>query len=405
MVQEVKSMSRLNRRDRMTRSVRIFGCRGIFVSIAMVGTVFAGCSSSKSSGSAADGSLEGGGGTPGLGGIGSGGTVAGGGGTVAGIGGTGAGGIGSGGVGSGGTGAAGSGGKATGGTGAGGAGGGGVSGTGTGGSGVVDAGVCPSGQVWCPGCTPGTGACGSACPGLVCPAPDAGTVDVPSSQDAPLRCSQITTQAACDQRSDCHAVNYDSKNCGCSTPGCCMTFYYCDDGGAACNGRVTCSNATPFCEAPYVVQYQSDCFSGCVLASKCAAAASCPLTAPSDGASCGAAALSCVYQDCAGAGHTEATCKAGTWSVQTASCDSMKCSGGGTYTGFVLCGADQLCVRTTGGGGAYVITPSCMDNTCAPSPVTAQCLSLPSICGLSLDPPKPQVNCTEPSLCGSVGCP
>jgi len=423
-------MSRLNRRDGTTRSAHVLGCGGIIAGVAIVGTVFAGCGSSKSSGPAADGSHESGG-TPGLGGIGSGGTVAEGGGTVAGSGGIAAGGIGSGGVGSGGAagnGSAGagaggqtmggSGGKATGGTGPGGtggrggAGGSGVGGTGAGGIGaggigVVDAGVCPSGQMWCPGCTPGTGSCGAACLGLVCPVLDAGTVDALLSQDAPVECSQIRTQAACDQRSDCHSVSFASEACGCSTPGCCTTFDHCDNGGAvACNGRVTCPQATPFCEAPYVVQYLGDCFGGCVLASKCAATASCPLAVPSNGASCGAAALSCVYQDCAGAGHTEATCKAGTWSVQTASCDAMKCSGGGVYTGFVLCGADQLCARTTGGGGAYIITPSCIDNTCAPSPVTAQCLVLPSICGVELDTPKPQVNCTEPSLCGHPGaCP
>jgi hypothetical protein len=33
-------------------------------------------------------------------------------------------------------------------------------------------------------------------------------------------------------------------------------------------------------------------------------------------------------------------------------------------------------------------------------------LVMPSICGLELDTPKPQVNCTEPSLCGHPGaCP
>jgi hypothetical protein len=41
MVQEVKLMSRLNRRDRMTSSVHVPGCLGIFVSVAMVGTAAA----------------------------------------------------------------------------------------------------------------------------------------------------------------------------------------------------------------------------------------------------------------------------------------------------------------------------------------------------------------------------
>jgi hypothetical protein len=160
---------------------------------------------------------------------------------------------------------------------------------------------------------------------------------------------------------------------------------------------VTCSQATPFCEAPYVVQYQSGCYYGCVLASKCAATASCPLTPPSNGASCGAVALSCVYQDCTAVGRTEATCKAGTWSVQTASCDVGKCSGSGTYTGFVICGADQVCVQTSGGGGVLVTTPSCIDNTCAPSPISAQCLGLSNNCYVN----GTQVSCREPSSCGS----
>jgi len=176
-------------------------------------------------------------------------------------------------------------------------------------------------------------------------------------------------------------------------------FDHCDDGGAvACDGKVTCSFTTPFCEAPYVVQYQSGCFNGCVLASKCAATTTCPLTAPSNGASCGSAALSCAYQDCAGAGRTQAICQAGSWSVETAVC--TKCSGGGTYTGYVYCSPDEICVLTTGGGGAYTVTPSCMTNTCAPAPLADQCLGLSDLrnrCYVSGN----GVSCSEPSLCGS----
>lgn len=418
----------------MTRSVHVLGCREILVSIAIFGAAFTGCGSSKPDGAADSGRGGTGGGTPGVGGGGSGGTLAGGGGTLSGNGGNGAGGLGSGGVaaggagskgsggvGAGGTGAGGtsragsggiggaglggSGGKATGGTGAGGTGGrigaggsgvGGVGAGGTGGSGV-DAGVCPSGQMWCPGCTPGTGSCGPACPGLACPVLDAGTVDAPFSQDALVPCGQLTTQVSCDQRSDCHSVNVDQQTCGCSTPGCCMKFSSCETGGAvACDGPVSCNQPTPSCAAPYAVGYSGNCFYGCVLASKCSGTA-CPLTAPTNGASCGGMALSCVYQDCAGAGRTLADCKGGFWSAQTASCDSLKCQGGGIYTGYLFCDPGQLCVLTTGGGGAYVITPSCMDNTCAPSPITVKCLGLSSNCYVT----GTQVSCSEPSLCGS----
>lgn len=270
----------------------------------------------------------------------------------------------------------------------------------------MDAGVCPAGQMWCPGCTPGTGSCGTACPGLVCAPLDAGCADGACSQDAvqsqdvPPACSQIRTQAACDQRGDCHSVNFNQKSCGCSTPGCCASFDHCESGGTvACNGLVNCTYTTPYCEAPFVVQYQGKCFYGCVLASKCALSATCPLTAPSSGASCGGAALSCFYQDCAGAGRTQANCQNGVWNVQTVACADVVCSGGGIYSGSgAICGPGQICVRTTGGGGAYIITPSCIDNTCSPSPVSLSCIQ--GLYGSCFVTSEKTINCTQPSLCG-----
>jgi hypothetical protein len=132
---------------------------------------------------------------------------------------------------------------------------------------TADAGVCPAGQRWCPGCTPGTGSCGVVCTGVACPAPDAGIPDAPSGS-----CSQVTTQAECDLRSDCHSVFVDPGSCDCAAAGCCAHFSTCADGGhAKCSGTPMCNIVTPHCEAPsYVVSYTANCFEGCVRPSECA---------------------------------------------------------------------------------------------------------------------------------------
>jgi hypothetical protein len=284
-------------------------------------------------------------------------------------------------------------------------------GTSAGGATGVDAGMCPAGEIWCPGCTPGSGGCGTTCTGMACPPPDAGCVgtacsqDAGSNQDVPPACSQIRTQAACDQRSDCHSVSVDQANRACATPGCCAKFDHCDDGGTvACSGQVSCTQATPYCETPYAVQYQHNCFNGCVLASKCALVATCPLAPPSNGASCAGIALPCVYQDCAGAGRTQANCQGGTWSVQTVSCDSVVCKGGGVYYGGdVICGRGQICVHTTGGGGAYIVTPSCATNNCASSPVSLSCVQgLSGDCSVVSDS---EISCSLQSCTSSNICP
>ena len=131
----------------------------------------------------------------------------------------------------------------------------------------ADAGPCPTGQNWCPGCTPGTGLCLAVCGAVACPPPDAGTSDASSAS-----CGQVTTQAECDSRSDCHSLFMDSSNCGCALAGCCMHFIGCADGGHAnCSGNVSCNMAAPSCEAPYVPS-GSICWEGCVLPSECAGA-------------------------------------------------------------------------------------------------------------------------------------
>jgi hypothetical protein len=172
----------------------------------------------------------------------------------------------------------------------------------------ADAGPCPTGQIWCPGCTPGTGGCSTGvCPGFGCPLPDAGASDAPVGT-----CGQVTTQAECDTRSDCHSVFMDSSNCGCARPGCCMHFVGCDDGRANCSGQVFCNIEAFRCEPPYVLSYGSVCYEGCVLQTECAGAdaavtpPTCPQTPPTNASSCGSTNMTCFYDDCPSTGRTQA---------------------------------------------------------------------------------------------------
>lgn len=135
----------------------------------------------------------------------------------------------------------------------------------TGGSGGGPDG-CPPGQVWCPGCEPGTGSCGEACVGPVCP-----------------ECAQADSLEACDSLPNCHPVFEDLLVCGCGTPGCCASFQRCVEGDQAdCAGdMIACSIEEPYCEGPpYVVSYTVDCYEGCVRAEDCSVEDPC---APVDG--------------------------------------------------------------------------------------------------------------------------
>jgi hypothetical protein len=146
---------------------------------------------------------------------------------------------------------------------------------------------CPGGQIWCPGCTPGTGSCGVVCTGAPCLAPDAGcdggacsASDAPTAQkDASgtemesTTCSQVTTEAECDARGDCHSIYRSIGACGCGgTPGCCMHFLSCADGASAtCTPPAAfgCTSATPACDSPYVLSYSTNCYEGCVKPTEC----------------------------------------------------------------------------------------------------------------------------------------
>ena len=373
----------------MTKRKSRLATHGAFAGFLALAGMLVGCGSTNSGKSAGAGGHAG-----------TGGSLASGGGGILGSGGTSSsGGItgpSSGGAGSGSTSSGGIAGTAVGGVGAGGGGSGGVGGQPSGGAG--------SGGIG----TGGTG--GGGANGVDAGGPDAGCVGVACSQDAgsnqdvPPACSLIRTQAACDERSDCHSVSFDQRSCGCATSGCCTSFDHCDYGGTVpCSGQISCTQPTPYCESPYAVQYQGTCFNGCVLASKCAPAATCPSTAPSNGGSCGGTSLSCLYQDCAGAGRTQAVCQGGAWSVQTVSCDSVACKGGGVYhDGDVICGSGQICVHTTGGGGAYIVTPSCATNNCGSSPVSLSCVQgLSGSCAVVSDS---EINCSLQSCTGST-CP
>jgi hypothetical protein len=115
---------------------------------------------------------------------------------------------------------------------------------------------CPPGQIWCPGCTAGTGQCADTCDGT-CPA-----------------CSEATELDACEALEGCHAVFEDPNVCGCAENGCCARFARCAPGEKAdCEGRsAECNAATPFCDSPaYVVSYSGSCFEGCVQPKDCGA--------------------------------------------------------------------------------------------------------------------------------------
>jgi Pacifastin inhibitor (LCMII) len=148
---------------------------------------------------------------------------------------------------------------------------------------VDDAGRCPAGQTWCPGCTAGSGSCSVVCQAAPCPLyPDGGCTgsacptDASASKDGASvdagTCSQLTTQADCEARSDCHAVFMDLQTCGCASAGCCIHFNRCADGGKAiCTAPSTfgCTIATIACGGLYVTSYTAVCYEGCVLQSEC----------------------------------------------------------------------------------------------------------------------------------------
>jgi hypothetical protein len=229
----------------------------------------------------------------------------------------------------------------------------------------ADAGPCPAGQIWCPGCTPGTGSCFTGgCPGIACLEQDAGCTGSACSKDAgasdapSASCAQVTTQAACDSRSDCHSV-FESP----------PTFSRCADGGRAnCTGPVACLASQPACVAPYALSYTNVCYEGCVLQSECAGAdagvapPTCPSTPPTNASSCGSTDMTCFYDNCPSTGRTRAGCAGGKWTVQTGACSTVDC-----YP--LPCSSGQICLEIFGGAAEV----QCVDNACGQGPVTPEC--------------------------------
>jgi len=372
---------------------------GVLVSTLSAGIAISGCAASRTSGptgagggTTKDGSMQGsggtagasftiaGGGNTGTGGIGSG-WIAGGlgtGGVASGgidgkaTGGTASGGVAAGGIGAGGVVSGGAGGRATGGSGAG--------GTGTGGMNSLDAGACIG------------GACSTDAEVI-----DSGTGDTPV-----FACAQVTTQSDCETHSNCHTVFVDPGTCTCSASGCCARFDRCADGAQAnCTGPATCTLATPHCESPYAVEFTGACYGGCVRQTACAPP-TCPRAAPTSGSNCGSVDHSCTYEDCANSGRTQAACTNGTWTIQTLACSSQACAGAGINAMTITCPAGKLCVRTTSGGGAYLVYPSCVDNTCGTGPISPACVQgLSDNCSSTGSAVSGvQINCSLPSSCG-----
>jgi hypothetical protein len=259
---------------------------------------------------------------------------------------------------------------------------------------TTDAGVCPTGDVWCPGCPSQgiAGGCGKVCPAIACLAPDAGISDAAAGS-----CSAITTQAACDGRSDCHSVFLPGTNCACSAAGCCQQFNRCADGGRAnCSGPVACMAPQPACLPPYTLAYTNVCYEGCVLQTECAGVDAavtppgCPQTPPTNGSSCGPpsmipSTISCFYDNCIpstipcsvnncpSTGRTQATCGTdGAWSVQTAACGTVSCNGPSA----LACPSGQMCLITESGA----VSAHCVANTCGSGPVTPACGTALSSC-------------------------
>jgi hypothetical protein len=249
--------------------------------------------------------------------------------------------------------------------------------------------------------TGGAGGLGSGgAPGM-----DGGAPDAP-----PAKCSDVTTQAECDARSDCHSVFVDPGDCGCAASGCCARFQSCADGDQAnCDGPVACRMALPHCEPPYIVSVQGSCYEGCVKQTDCALPP-CPQAPPANGAACGPVAVSqtCYYEDCAGAGRTVATCAAGTsvWAVTTGACATIACEATPDSPNGIACPAGKVCVLITSSGPIPPTTTStCVDHTCGTGPITSECVpSLYGTCTATYSVAGAIFQCQTVSDCGPFIC-
>jgi hypothetical protein len=101
---------------------------------------------------------------------------------------------------------------------------------------------------------------------------DGGAVDTGT-----VACSDLTTEASCRARGDCHPVFADMLVCGCASPGCCIRFSRCTEGKVNCTPpeQFTCTTSQPPCSGDYVVSYADGCYEGCVPSTDCSGLSSC----------------------------------------------------------------------------------------------------------------------------------
>jgi len=102
----------------------------------------------------------------------------------------------------------------------------------------------------------------------------------------------------------------------------------------------------------------------------------CPATAPTNSTPCGSTPVACFYDDCPATGRTNATCTSGMWSVETAPCGAVRCSGAFSTTG--ACNSGETCYVYAGGFTSI----NCRTNPCGVGPVTNQCA--PANCSVTL---------------------
>lgn len=198
---------------------------------------------------------------------------------------------------------------------------------------------------------------------------------------ASVRCIDITTQAACDARTDCHSVFVDPGTCGCAASGCCARFDSCADGDKAdCTGPALCKMMEPFCESPYIVAFEGSCYEGCVKQNDCAFPA-CPQSSPADGSPCGPVPVTqtCYYEDCAGKGRTIATCTPGesNWKVTTTPCTTVACEADPASAQGIICAEGKVCIIAARDSSGIPALPAlaCVDHTCGTGPITPECIS------------------------------
>jgi hypothetical protein len=197
-------------------------------------------------------------------------------------------------------------------------------------------------------------------------------IDGGAPDGAAAKCTEVSTQAECDARPDCHAVFEDPGTCGCASPGCCARFKRCTVGGTAdCLGPAMCEMMAPNCELPYVVAYTGLCYEGCVKEDQCSILP-CPKSAPQNGATCSTAQGTCYYEDCAGAGRTIAKCAAGSWQVTSVACGPYPCEVPNADAGALTCAAGKFCVVST--DSSFRTTAACVEHTCGTGPVSMSCI-------------------------------